>query len=130
MIRRNHHQTRLPVPFIWATVGICCFPFLLNLLGFDFGSQKPAFPFSTASQMGAPERVDAMFRTLAGSFTHTILEWTAFCTAIFTVLLAFLHFSIKRDIMTPILGRALFCAGVMDAFHTLAADRLIEGPRQ
>ncbi|MCH8040403.1 MAG: response regulator [Nitrospinae bacterium] len=126
MIRRNHHQTRLPVPFIWATVGICCFPFLLNLLGFDFGSQNPAFPFSTASQMGAPERVDAMFRTLAGSFTHTILEWTAFCTAIFTVLLAFLHFSIKRDIMTPILGMALFCAGVMDAFHTLAADRLIE----
>ena len=39
--------------------------------------------------------------------------------------MAFIHFSIKRDVTTPIIALALLCAGVMDAFHTLAADRLI-----
>ncbi len=67
-----------------------------------------------------------MFYTLAGSFTHTLLEWSAFLAALFTVFLAFMHFSMKRDVTTPIIGVALFCAGFMDAFHTLAADRLIE----
>ena len=83
-------------------------------------------PWSSVPGLAAHERLDAMFHSLAGSFTHTILEWTAFCTAIFTVILAFLHFKIKRDTTTPIIGVALFCAGMMDAFHTLAADRLIE----
>jgi len=40
--------------------------------------------------------------------------------------LSFAHFKIKADVVTPILGVTLFCAGMMDAFHTLAADRLIE----
>jgi len=120
------HSPRLPAAFVWTVLVICGAPFLLNLLGVDFGTTKVAFPFATAENMGPVERIDGMFHTLAGSFTHTILEWTAFCTAIFTVALAFLHFTIKRDVTTPIIGVALFCAGAMDAFHTLAADRLIE----
>ncbi|MFB3115211.1 MAG: ATP-binding protein, partial [Nitrospirales bacterium] len=111
---------------IWAMLVICVSPFLLNLVGVDFGSSKPGFPWADVPTMASHEKIDAMFHTLSGSFTHTLLEWTAFLTAIFTLFLAFLHFSIKRDITTPIIGVALFCAGVMDAFHTLAADRLIE----
>lgn len=45
--------------------------------------------------------------------------------AIVTAALAFAHFQIKRDAVTPIIGVALFTAGSMDAFHTLAADSLI-----
>ncbi len=67
-----------------------------------------------------------MHQFLAGGFAHTILEWSAFCTAIFTVSLAFVHYSAKGDVTTPIIGLALLCAGTMDAFHTLAADQLIE----
>ncbi len=70
--------------------------------------------------------VDSLHLTLSGSFTHTILEWSAFCIAIFTVMLAFVHFDINRDITTPIIGLVLFFAGMTDAFHTLAADRLVE----
>ena len=117
---------RMPRSLIWAMLVICVSPFLLNLVGVDFGSSKPGFPWADVSTMASHEKIDAMFYTLSGSFTHTLLEWTAFVTAIFTLFLAFLHFSIKRDIATPIIGVALFCAGVMDAFHTLAADRLIE----
>ncbi|MBV6625637.1 MAG: GHKL domain-containing protein [Rivularia sp. (in: Bacteria)] len=67
-----------------------------------------------------------MYRSLAGSFVHTILEWSAFCAAIFTVIFSLAHFKIKADVTTPILGVTLFCSGMMDAFHTLAANRLIE----
>lgn len=33
----------------------------------------------------------------------------------------------RNDIVTPVVGMALFFAGCMDAFHTLAANRLIHG---
>ncbi|MEC4675204.1 MAG: MASE3 domain-containing protein, partial [Nitrospirota bacterium] len=117
---------QMPRSLIWAMLVLCVAPFMLNLVGVDFSSSKPGFPWAEVSTMAPHERIDAMFHTLSGSFTHTLLEWTAFLTAIFTLLLAFLHFTISRDVTTPIIGVALFCAGVMDAFHTLAADRLIE----
>ena len=72
--------------------------------------------------MTEDQRLDAMFFRLSGGFTHTILEWSAFSVALFTVRLSFIHFSIKRDITTIVIGVALFFAGTMDAFHTLAAD--------
>ncbi len=117
---------KIPTPLVWGMVVICVMPFLLNLMGVDFASQKTPFPWEKATEMAPHERVEGIFQMLSGSFTHTLLEWSAFMIAMFTMFLAFLHFSIKRDVTVPILGVALFCAGVMDAFHTLAADRLIE----
>ena len=101
-------------------------PFLLNLLGLDFSSPKVAFDPVAAAGWSHSVLTDSMHQFLAGGFAHTILEWSAFCTAIFTVSLAFVHYSAKGDVTTPIIGLALLCAGTMDAFHTLAADRLIE----
>jgi len=69
---------------------------------------------------------EAMYRALAGSFVHSFLEWSAVCIAFFTVLLAFIHFHLQRDITTPIIGVSLCCAGIVDAFHALASDRLIQ----
>jgi PAS domain S-box-containing protein len=114
-----------PPKLIGFTVVICALPFLLNQLGVDFGSQGQPFPPSS-QPIDPGEWTDAMHKSLSGSFTHTILEWSAFCTAVFTVLLSFVHYSIRKDVTTPIIGVALICAGSMDAFHTLAADRLIE----
>lgn len=75
--------------------------------------------------MQEAEIVDLLHRTMRGGFTHTLLEWSAFIIALLTVFLAFVHFKINKDVTTPIIGVALFCAGCMDAFHTLAADRLL-----
>ncbi len=119
-------EARIPKSMMWAVVLICVLPFFLNLLGVDFGSEGPALDLSAAARMKPHDLEDALHRTLGGSLSHTILEWSAFCTAIFTVILAFVHFKIKRDVVTPLIGVTLFFAGVMDAFHTLAADRLIE----
>lgn len=117
-------ETQIPKPLVWAVVAICTIPFLVNLVGVDFGT--PGQAFDSLSGREGVELVDAMHQTLAGSFVHTILEWSAFCAAIFTVFLTFLDYAIKKNPMTPIVGIALFFAGTMDAFHTLAADRLIE----
>ncbi len=117
---------RLPRYLIIGIVGICIAPICMQILGVDFSSPAPAPPDPDALGMSPSTLSDMLHRSLSGSFLHTILEWSAFCTAIFTVILSFTYFNIKRDITTPILGVALFCAGMMDAFHTLAADRLID----
>lgn len=62
---------------------------------------------------------------MAGPFYHTILEWTSVCLAIFTGILSIVHFRLKRDVTTPIIGTALFFSGMLDAFNILAADRLV-----
>ncbi len=111
---------------VWVVIAICVLPFILNLFGMDFGTTKVQLDIPALSEMQQYQVVDTLHNKLSGSFTHTILEWSAFCIAIFTVMLAFVHFSIVRDITTPIIGLVLFFAGIMDAFHTLAADRLIE----
>jgi signal transduction histidine kinase/ActR/RegA family two-component response regulator len=67
----------------------------------------------------------ALQAAVRGSYTHTLLEWTALCAAIFVCLLAFLQYRLTREASLPIIGVALLCAGTMDAFHTLAADGLI-----
>lgn len=120
-------RNRIPVTLVWAVFIICVLPSLLNLLGIDFSSPQQIFNTGAVLDKAQSQVIDSIHYTLAGSFTHTILEWSAFCTAIFTVILSFIHFYLKRDPVTPIIGVALFSAGCMDAFHTLAADRLIKG---
>ncbi len=117
---------RLPQPLVWLVLAACILPLLLNQIGFDFSSPQPPIDWDTALQLVAGAKPDSLHQSLAGDYTHTILEWSAFCTAIFTAILAFAHFSIDRNPTTPVIGVTLLCAGVIDAFHTLAADRLIE----
>ncbi|NER00406.1 MAG: histidine kinase [Cyanothece sp. SIO2G6] len=111
---------------IGSVLGICVLPILLNIIGIDFGSSTVPFDPVAMVALSPSDLTDTMHHTLAGSYVHTILEWSAFCSALFTAILAFAHFTIKHDITTPVLGITLLCAGLMDAFHTLAADRLIE----
>lgn len=110
-------EPELPNSIIVAVAAACVLPTLLTALGVDFSSNT--------STEGIAGVTDAKFHSLAGAFTHTLLEWSAVCTAIFTVGLAFARFAVKRDVITPVIALALLAAGSMDAFHTLAADRLI-----
>ena len=116
---------KLPRSLVASVLAICLLPSLLNLVGVDFSAAPAAPNFDEVARQSPSEVADTLHRSMAGSFTHTILEWSAFTTAIFTVLLALIHFTIRRDVATPIVGVALLCSGTMDAFHTLAADRLI-----
>ena len=69
---------------------------------------------------------DQVFAVLAGALHHALLEWSAVSIAIMIMLLSLMHYRIKRDMTVPVIGIALLCAGMLDAFHTLAATRIIE----
>lgn len=116
----------MPVAFTYGLIVICVAPFLLGTMGVSFASSPVLFDLEAAAQWPKHQQLDAFFYRLTGAFNHTLLEWSAFCAAIFTVCLAFSHYAISKDVTTPVIGAALFLAGCMDAFHTLAADRLIE----
>ncbi len=119
---RDHKRDRWSMTVI--VIILSATPALLSLAGFGFGNARQ--PFSPGSNVRDPLTVvEMMYRAMSGSFTHTILEWTAFCAALFTTALAFLHFSVTRNMVTPVIGLALLASGCMDAFHTLAANRLI-----
>lgn len=115
----------LPKQVTWAVAIVCVLPSLLHLAGVDFGTRSPLIGPEDLVGLSPAMISDHLHHSLSGSFTHTILEWSAVCAALFTAVLAFSHFSIKHDVTTPIIGVALLCAGAMDAFHVLAADRLI-----
>jgi len=119
-------NTQLPGVVVGGVLFLCVVPIVLTLLGFSFASNATPFDPAIATELAKADLIDAMFNRLTGAFSHALLEWTAFCAALFTVVLAFSHYSITRDVTTPIIAIALFCAGCMDAFHTLAAARLIE----
>ena len=113
-------ESRLPKSFVRSVVALCVLPALLGLAGLDFGS--PPVRFDPAADA---DLVDRLHLALAGSFVHTIFEWSAFLAALMTVVLALIRYRAERDPATLIIATSLFCAGTVDAFHVLAADRLI-----
>ncbi len=116
---------KMPPSFFYLVVAICLAPYCLSLLGVNFASDTSNVDLHGVANLPAHQQVEVFFSHLSGAFTHTILEWSAFCVAILTVFLAASHYFISRNLTTLVIGAALFLAGCMDAFHTLAADRLI-----
>jgi PAS domain S-box-containing protein len=103
----------IPRGLIWFTVGICILPFLLNLTGVDFGIED----FGQKSGL----------QIMQARFMHIALDAFAVAIAFLTAILGFIHFSIKRDIVAPIVGVALFCAALPDAIHLIGST---SGPSQ
>ncbi len=103
---------------------LCCsLPFILNSLGFSFASISDTSRVNSLSQSGITDAY--LFEMMKGSFHHALMEWTAVSIAFLTAVATFIHFSRNRDIIVPIIGLAILCAGFTDAFHTLAATRLV-----
>ena len=119
-------RQQMPGYFLVFVVVLCIAPYLLTLAGVDFSSSSQKFDLAAAISLTDNQQLELFFARLSGAFTHTILEWTAFCIAILTVFLAASHYVISKNLTTLVIGAALFLAGCMDAFHTLAADRLID----
>lgn len=113
----SYQQTKKS--FLLAILIICISPILLNSLGVDFSSQISSINYN--EQITAND----LFYALAGALQHTILEWSAVVLALLTFVVAMVHYKAHGDIAIPIIGVAIFCAGSVDAFHTLAATRII-----
>ncbi len=121
----SSQSTIRPLPWALGLGLLCLCPLLLIGLGVDFSSQGPALTPDTVQGVSAAELTELAHGSLRGSYTHTMLEWTALCAAAFVFLLALLHYRITGAYLLPILGSVLVCAGAMDGFHTLVANRLI-----
>lgn len=120
---------RFPRSVVWTVAALTAAPVILNLCGADFGTQVR--PFRPIDYMFLDEagRKALFYQTLRGVFVFSLLEWTAFCIALVTVWFSFVHYFLARDIITPIVGTALFFSGCLDAFLVLAEDMLTEEPR-
>lgn len=117
----------LPWRYALVLAALCALPLVLMGLGVDFGSgcNDCAASGPAGRNASAEEIHDLAHAHVRGSFTHTLLEWSAVCAAGFAALLAFAQYRMTKEPSLPIIGMAMLCAGVMDAFHTLAADGLI-----
>ena len=91
----------------------CLLPAVLMAVGVDFGTTC------------GPDEVARAQSHVRGSYTHTLLEWSAVCAAAFVAILAFSQYRMTNEPSLPVIGMAMLGAGCMDAFHTLAADGLI-----
>lgn len=109
-------------------LGLCLLPFLLGLFGADFSSTSYPLNIEEVATWGLSDAAlkDEMFYAVQGELHHGLLEWSSVAVAVVTVLLSFTHYQINRDITVPIIGVALLCSGLMDAFHMLSAMRLID----
>jgi len=125
MVKKEKEVPKFPTYAVWVIVALCTMPLILNVLGIDFGSKSKPINWETIANVSDSERIDFLFYNLSGAFTHTLLEWSAFITALATAILAFIHYGVKKNPVVPVIGMALLCSGCMDAFHTLAATRLI-----
>jgi two-component system NtrC family sensor kinase len=112
---RNHHH-RLSSPLVWTVLVLCALPILLTLLGIDFATPIEAIPWEEVASLDAATRGELLHGAVAGSYIHTLLEWSSVLAALFTAVLALIHYRLTGDETTPIIGLALFFAGSMDAF--------------
>lgn len=118
-------QARTVKIWVGIVLAVSILPVLLQWSGRSFATLSVSLDVDTASYLSPEDLNDALHYALAGSLVHTVLEWSAFGAATLTAVLAFLHFFIHHDWITPVIGLMLFYAGCMDAFHILAADRLL-----
>ena len=128
----RREEVRAPGLLI-AVVALTALPSVLQLLGIDLGTPEavgsPAVRqlLQDTARNPSADFTGVLYDNLSGSFVHTVLEAIGFCAALFTVVLALLHYDVRRDAATPVIGAALFSAGTLDAFHALAVDRIVLG---
>jgi hypothetical protein len=116
---------KFPRGWTWIVVGLTALPAVCNLCGANFSSRPVEFDVSRYEFASPEEQNELLFRAIEGNSVHCLLEWTAATVAILTAALACVHYYLRKDLMTPIIGTALCFAGMIDVFHTLASMHLI-----
>lgn len=68
---------------------------------------------------------EALFAAMQGPAQHALMEWSSVVLAAIVAILSFAHYRTSGDVIAPIIGLAFLASGIMDAFHTLAALRIV-----
>lgn len=119
------NRGELPLWIIFGTIAICVLPLILNLFGFDFGYELLPYNREDFVTITPSNFENTVQQYLGGAIIHSLLEWTAVAIAFGIGTLSLIQYRITGNPVTSIIGIALFCAGSIDAFHTLAATNLI-----
>ncbi len=129
MIKIKHIIERILSGRFWIffliTLFVCLLPSVFNLFHIDFGAKVHSLDYANLRKLPSAIQENKIVEFLNGRFIQVILVSFSIPIAFLTVILAFVDYSIKRDFSTPIMGVALFCAGILDTFHILAATGLI-----
>jgi two-component system, sensor histidine kinase and response regulator len=96
---------------------ICLVPTLLNFLGISFSLE-------TTYLNEQLEHKNSLL-SIRGEILHSLMEWSAILIAGLVTVTSFIHYRLNKDISVPVIGLALLCSAVADAFHTLAALQFI-----
>ncbi|MEO8086918.1 MAG: ATP-binding protein [Bacteroidota bacterium] len=120
----------IPKSVLWLIGIICVLPVLLNIMGVDFGTVTNKLDPYQLTKISEYEHQSGLKDFLLGRNFHTIFVSFTIAIAFLTVILAFVDYRIKRDVSTPIVGIALFCAGLLDTFHILVSTQVINVPDQ
>ena len=128
MLFQNKYN--IPEKVIWWILGLCILPVILNLFGISFGLTAVYLNPYRVMKLFEFEHEEGIREILQGRAVHTIFVSLSIAIAFLTVVLAFIDFRIKGEVSTPIVGVALFCSGLLEAFHILVSTRIIDTPNQ
>ncbi|TVZ37794.1 signal transduction histidine kinase [Alteromonadaceae bacterium 2753L.S.0a.02] len=109
-----------------VVIVLCALPFIAGVLGFDLGVPHTAMDVREWGHLDAHDSTFGVYIALTGPLWHLILEWLAIATALLSSALAFSLFVMSRNIVAPVIGLTLLCAAGLDAFHALAAVRIVD----
>ena len=104
-----------------AVLALSLIPAALMTFGVDFSSLAPAEAPDAVKQSATYYQ----YQALRGAIIHALLEWSSVAFALIVAVLAFVHYRTTGEITAPIIGLAMLFSGAMDAFHILAAMRLV-----
>lgn len=113
-----------PLYFIITTI-VCSIPFLLYLFGFEFNYSDKIVNLSDVQVLNEIASNEILTPLLKGKFIHTAIVSFSITIAFVTTILSFVDYFIKKNASTPIVGIALFCAGMLDLVHIISADQII-----
>ncbi|MCI5052581.1 MAG: HAMP domain-containing histidine kinase [Simkaniaceae bacterium] len=104
-------RNQFPPCVFWIVVLVCLFPIAISI--FTLGEGSALFP--------------DQFYELEHDPLHYFLETVVFVVSIFTMILAFYMYSLRKDPFILILASAVFFPGVIDAFHAFVTPENLRG---
>jgi nitrogen-specific signal transduction histidine kinase len=112
--------------YFFITTLICSIPFLLYLFGLNFNYSNRIVNLSDIQVLNELASNEILTPLLKGKFIHTFIVSFSITIAFVTTILSFVDYFIKKNASTPIVGIALFCAGMLDLVHIISADQIID----
>jgi len=115
----------LPTGFIWATLALSVIPSFLVLAGIGLARNPTGgTSFATGLPTNFFDPQSGMLMT--GPVFYNLWMIFGIASAVIVSCLAFADYYVKKDIATPIIGTALLCAALFDAFYFITYSNQTE----